>query len=111
MRWQIPYDKPVFVSEFGADAKQGLHGDAGAIWTEEYQAELYRRTLRMLDRIEGFAGTSPWILSDFRSPRRPLAGVQDGFNRKGLMSEKGEPKQAFHVLRDYYRQKAGNAPP
>ena len=62
-------------------------------------------------RIEGFAGTSPWILSDFRSPRRPLAGVQDGFNRKGLMSEKGEPKQAFHVLRDYYRQKAGNAPP
>ena len=111
VRWQIPYDKPVFVSEFGADAKQGLHGDAGAVWTEEYQAELYRRTLRMLDRIEGFAGTSPWILSDFRSPRRPLAGVQDGFNRKGLMSEKGEPKQAFHVLRDYYRQKAGNAPP
>ncbi|WP_372017908.1 glycoside hydrolase family 2 protein [Pseudoxanthomonas sp. 10H] len=110
VRWQIPYDKPVFVSEFGADAKQGLHGDAGAIWTEEYQAELYRRTLRMLDRIEGFAGTSPWILSDFRSPRRPLPGVQDGFNRKGLTSETGEPKQAFHVLREYYRKRAAAAP-
>ena len=42
-------------------------------------------------------------------PRRPLAGVQDGYNRKGLLSEKGEPKQAFFVLRDYYRGKAGEA--
>ncbi len=110
VRWEIPYDKPVFVSEFGADAKHGLHGDPGAIWTEEYQADLYRRTLRMLDGIEGFAGTSPWILADFRSPRRPLAGVQDGYNRKGLLSEKGEPKQAFFVLRDYYRRKAASTP-
>ncbi|UWX03925.1 hypothetical protein H1235_16150 [Pseudoxanthomonas sp. NC8] len=109
VRWQIGYDKPVFISEFGADAKQGLHGDAGAIWTEEYQAELYRRTLRMLGRIEGFAGTSPRILTDFRSPRRPLAGVQDGYNRKGLMSEKGVPKKAFFVLRDYYRDRAARA--
>jgi beta-glucuronidase len=110
VRWQIPYDKPVFISEFGADAKQGLHGDAGAIWTEEYQEELYRRTLRMLDRIEGFAGTSPWILADFRSPRRPLAGIQDDYNRKGLLSEKGVPKKAFFVLRDYYRGRAGATP-
>jgi len=106
VRWEIPYDKPVFVSEFGADAKQGLHGDAGRIWTEEYQADLYRRTLAMLDRIDGFSGTSPWILSDFRSPRRLLPGIQDDFNRKGVMSEKGVPKQAFYVLRDYYRGRA-----
>ena len=111
VRWEIPYDKPVFVSEFGADAKKGLHGDAGAIWTEEYQEDLYRRTLRMLDGIEGFAGTSPWILADFRSPRRPLAGVQDGYNRKGLLSEKGEPKKAFYVLHDYYRAKAAAPAP
>lgn len=111
VRWEIPYDKPVFVSEFGADARKGLHGDASAIWTEEYQEDLYRRTLRMLDGIDGFAGTSPWILADFRSPRRPLAGVQDGYNRKGLLSEKGEPKKAFYVLRDYYRRKAGEGTP
>ena len=108
VRWQIPYDKPVFVSEFGADARHGLHGDAGAIWTEEYQRELYRRTLAMLDRIEGYAGTSPWILADFRSPRRVLPGIQDDYNRKGVLSEKGEPKQAFFVLRDYYRGKAAS---
>ena len=106
VRWQIPYDKPVFVSEFGADARQGLHGDRGAIWTEEYQEDLYRRTLPMLDRIEGFVGTSPWILADFRSPRRVLPGIQDDYNRKGLLSERGEPKKAFFVLRDYYRGRA-----
>jgi len=27
--WEIPYNKPVFISEFGGDAKQGLHGGKG----------------------------------------------------------------------------------
>lgn len=104
--WHIPYDKPVFISEFGAGAKQGLQGDSNTLWTEAYQAELYRKTLAMLDKIDGFVGTSPWILADFRSPRRPLPGIQDDFNRKGLLSETGVRKEAFGVLREYYRQRA-----
>jgi beta-glucuronidase len=52
---------------------------------------------------------SPWILKDFRSPRRQLAGVQDGWNRKGLMSERGEPKLAFAVLAEWYAARAGEA--
>lgn len=107
--WEIPYEKPVFVSEFGGGAKFGLHGDKTERWTEEYQADLYRETLEMLDNIEGFAGCSPWILVDFRSPRRPLPGIQEGFNRKGLLSERGEKKQAFFVLQEYYRKKAEEA--
>lgn len=103
--WRIPYDKPVFVSEFGADARAGKHGLPGERWTEEFQEDLYRRTLAMLDKIDGFAGCSPWILVDFRSPRRVLPGVQDGFNRKGLISSDGVRKKAFFVLRDYYAQK------
>jgi beta-glucuronidase len=39
---------------------------------------------------------------DFRSPNRLLPGVQDDFNRKGLISEKGEKKQAFFVLQQAY---------
>lgn len=105
-RWQINYDKPVFVSEFGADAKAGLHGDADARFTEEYQAELYRRTLAMLDKIPGFSGCTPWILCDFRSPRRPLPGIQDGWNIKGLIGHDGQRKQAFEVLKNYYAEKA-----
>ncbi|PYT71802.1 MAG: hypothetical protein DMG39_11965 [Acidobacteria bacterium] len=36
---------------------------------------------------------APWILKDFRSPRRQLASVQDGFNRKGLISNNGEKRR------------------
>ncbi|MDD4501372.1 MAG: beta-glucuronidase, partial [Bacteroidales bacterium] len=104
-QWYIPYDKPFFVSEFGAGALQGYHGNPGQRWTEEYQAELYKNTLEMFDRVDGFAGTSPWILMDFRSPRRPLAYIQDFFNRKGLVSEKGIKKAAFYVLKDFYDTK------
>ena len=49
------------------------------------------------------AGLSPWILKDFRTPLRALPGVQDGYNRKGLVSEEGERKLAFDVLVDWYR--------
>ena len=104
--WEIPYNKPLFISEFGGDAKQGLHGDKSQRWTEEFQADLYRQTLPMVDKIQGLAGFSPWILVDFRSPKRVLPGIQDGFNRKGLISSEGNKKAAFYVLQDYYHQRA-----
>ncbi|MBV9998994.1 MAG: beta-glucuronidase [Verrucomicrobia bacterium] len=108
--WQVAYEKPLIVSEFGGDAKHGLHGDPDTRWTEEYQASLYRHQLVMLNRIASLRGMSPWVLMDFRSPRRPLAGIQDYFNRKGLLSDQGERKQAFHVLQAYYRDLAGRTP-
>jgi beta-glucuronidase len=104
--WTIKYPKPVFISEFGAGAKQGFHGDARTRFTEEYQAELYRNTLPMLQRIPGFSGTTPWILCDFRSPRRVLPGIQDGWNRKGLIGENGKKKEAFNVLKEFYDKMA-----
>ena len=105
MKWEIPYEKPVIISEFGGGAKAGLHGDKGQRWTEEFQENLYRENLAMLDKIEGLAGTCPWVLKDFRSPRRPLPGIQDGFNRKGLFSDQGKRKKAFYVLREWYEGK------
>jgi beta-glucuronidase len=47
---------------------------------------------------------SPWVLMDFRSPNRPLAGIQDEFNRKGLISEQGQKKAAFFLLQKEYRE-------
>ena len=104
--WTLKYDKPVLISEFGADAKQGFHADVLTRFSEEYQADVYRRTLPMLERISGFCGCTPWILCDFRSPRRLLPGVQDGYNRKGLIDSSGKRKAAFDVLRTIYGQKA-----
>ena len=109
--WSAAYAKPIVVSEFGADAKAGMHGDALTRFSEEYQADLYRRQLAMLRKVPAIRGMSPWILVDFRSPRRPLPGVQDGWNRKGLVANDGRKKQAFGVLRDAYRALAAPAPP
>jgi len=105
MTWEIPYNKPVIVSEFGGGAKYGYHGQKNQRWTEEFQENLYRENCAMLDKIEGLAGTTPWILKDFRSPRRVLPDVQDYYNRKGLFSDKGEKKKAFYVLKKWYETK------
>jgi beta-glucuronidase len=104
--WSIKYDKPVFISEFGADAKQGTHADALTRFSEEYQADVYKRTLPMLEKIPGFSGCTPWILVDFRSPRRLLPGIQDGWNLKGVIGHDGEKKMAFDVLKNFYDEKA-----
>ncbi len=100
--WKIEQDKPVIISEFGAGALQGLHGARLTRWTEEFQEDLYRKTLDMLVKIPQLRGTTPWILCDFRSPRRPLPVIQDGWNRKGLISQTGNKKKAFYVLKDFY---------
>jgi beta-glucuronidase len=106
IRWSVKYPKPVFISEFGADAKQGFHADALTRFSEEYQADVFRRTLPMLEKIPGFSGCTPWILCDFRSPRRQLTGIQDGWNLKGVIGHNGEKKMAFEVLKNFYDEKA-----
>jgi beta-glucuronidase len=109
--WVSPYGKPMIMSEFGGDALFGYHGDARKRWTEEYQENLYQHQLAMLKRIPFLRGMSPWVLKDFRSPRRVLPGFQDYFNRKGLFSDHGEKKKAFFVLQKFYRELQNAQPP
>jgi beta-glucuronidase len=106
IQWSFKYQKPVIITEFGGGAQYGLHGDSDTRFTEEYQASLYEHQLTMLNKIPALAGMSPWVLMDFRSPRRTLAGIQDYFNRKGLFSDRGQRKQAFYVLQKFYQEKA-----
>jgi beta-glucuronidase len=108
--WKVGYDKPLIVSEFGGDARAGLHGDERQRWTEEYQANIYRHQLPMLNRIPQLRGMSAWILMDFRSPNRVLPGIQDEFNRKGLISEQGQKKMAFYVLQKAYKERSVGKP-
>ena len=100
--WDNPLGKPVILSEFGAGAKAGLHGPDTNMFTEEYQDNVFRQQFQMLGKIPFLRGMSPWVLMDFRSPMRQLPGIQDDYNRKGLVSDKGEKKKAFFTLQDYY---------
>ncbi len=101
-KFEIKYDKPVVISEFGADALGGFHAEAGTRWSEEYQEQLYINQLKILAGIPGLRGLTPWILTDFRSPRRVHPYYQDYWNRKGLISETGKKKKAFFIVRAFY---------
>ena len=104
MHWILP-EKPIIMSEFGAEAKYGNHGPANQRWTEEQQAEVYRDQLIMFSKIPQLRGITPWILMDFRSTTRNIPKLQDGYNRKGLLSEDGQQKQAFLILQQAYKNK------
>jgi beta-glucuronidase len=102
--WETIYDKPLIISELGGGALYGFHADKDTRWSEEYQQYLYEKQIKMLEKIPFLAGTSPWILTDFMSPRRPLPGIQDYWNRKGLISDKGKKKKAFYVMQRFYEK-------
>jgi beta-glucuronidase len=102
INWTLP-SKPVILSEFGAEAKAGNHGSVNDRWTEEQQNYVYQHQFVMLNKIPQLRGVTPWVLMDFRSPTRNIPKLQDGYNRKGLISEDGKKKQAFFTLQQAYK--------
>ena len=108
--WENPFNKPIIMSEFGAEALYGNHGskDTASSWSEEYQEQVYKDQLTMLKNIPFLRGVSPWVLTDFRSPVRNLPRLQDGWNRKGLLSDKGYKKRAWYIINAWYKELAKN---
>jgi len=109
MQWALP-QKPVIMSEFGAEAKQGNHGETNQRWTEEQQAYVLQHQFVMLNKIPQLRGVAPWILMDFRSPGRNIPKLQDGYNRKGLISEDGKKKQSFELVQEVYKDHSVGKP-
>jgi beta-glucuronidase len=102
-KWDVKYSKPLFFSETGAEALSGFHGDSLTRWSEEYQEWYYKEQVEMMKRMpDNYVGLSPWILNDFRSPRRNNPVYQEGWNNKGLFDHQGKKKKAFYVLKKYY---------
>jgi len=103
INYKTNYNKPIIISEFGAAALQGMHGDSLTRWTEEYQAYVYKEQVKLMKRIPQLNGMTPWVLADFRSPRRSLPGIQDFWNRKGIISDKGIKKKRFIFCRIFIK--------
>jgi len=96
--------KPVIITEFGADALAGHHGTVTDKGTEECQAYVYERQIAALREIDYIKGMAPWILYDFRCPRR-TSYLQNYYNRKGLCSaDKKYKKMAFYILQKFYQE-------
>ena len=103
IRFSNVFAKPMVISEFGAGARAGFRSPEALLWSEEYQARVYEAQLAMLPNSPLVQGMSPWVLKDFRAALRPLNGVQEFYNRKGLVDEQGNRKLAFDVLRQFYQ--------
>ncbi len=108
-KWQISLpDKPVFVSEFGGEALYGSNSgptDEAAYWTEAYQEKIFVNQTEMFSTIPNLCGVCPWLLFDYRSLGRMNQQYQNGYNRKGLLSENGNKKKAWFIMRDFYNKK------
>ena len=96
--------KPVIITEFGADARWGHRGSITEKGTEDCQAYIYEQQVETLEKIPYVQGMTPWILYDFRCPRR-LSLIQGYYNLKGLCSaDKKNRKLAFSVLQEFYHR-------
>jgi len=106
IQWNVATNKPLIFTEFGGEALYGQHGsmDVAHSWSEEYQEEIYRKNYVMFENIPNLRGTSPWVLFDFRSPYRCHQRNQEGWNRKGLVSDKGQRKKAWWVVKNFYEK-------
>lgn len=107
IQWKSDFGKPMIISEFGGESVYNNKLDTAvkaSAWSEEYVANIYRRQIKMFANISFLAGVSPWVLADFRSPYRMQTTYQQGWNRKGLLSDKGEKKKAWFVLKEYYER-------
>ncbi len=111
-KWEVKYNKPLFFSETGAEALSGFHADSLTRWSEEYQQWYYKEQVAMMKRMpDNYIGISPWILNDFRSPRRNNPVYQEGWNNKGLYDHNGKKKKAWYVLKKYYDEMRANETP
>lgn len=95
-------DRPVVISETGADGDNTERGPKKGLFSESYMADVYRRQIETLRHLSYIKGMSPWILYDFRVERRQNI-FQRGFNRKGLIAaDKQTRKEAFSILASFY---------
>ncbi len=97
-------DRPLIITETGADAPAGRRSNEGALFSEDQMLACYEAQFETIAEIDAIKGFSPWILYDFRTERRKNS-FQHGWNRKGLIDKDKETKKlAFHALERFYRE-------
>ncbi|KAL2849591.1 glycoside hydrolase superfamily [Aspergillus pseudoustus] len=82
--WQSKYDKPIIMTEYGADTLAGLHAVGDVPWSEEYQANILDMSRRVFDRIDNVVGEHVWDFAEFQTPSTFIFRV-DG-NKKGVFT-------------------------
>ena len=95
-------EKPIVMTEFGADAIAGHHSMYCLQFTEEFQAEMLKTYIQLFQGRTDIAGMHIWHFADFSTNQDPLR-VQG--NRKGIFSRNREPKIAAYAVRKLWTGK------
>jgi beta-glucuronidase len=99
--WATKHEKPIIITEYGADTLEGLHSIFPSPWTEDYQAEMLAMFHRVFDRMDAVVGEQVWNFADFAT----VPGVMRvGGNKKGVFTRQRNPKAVVHLLRSRWRQ-------
>ncbi|MBN2356151.1 beta-glucuronidase [candidate division KSB1 bacterium] len=95
------YHKPILVSEFGADAIEGLHATYAQLFTEEYQTALIEKYFSVIESLPFTIGEHIWNFADFRTAQHFRRVV---LNRKGVFNRQREPKSAAFAVREHWKK-------
>ncbi|MDY7010434.1 MAG: glycoside hydrolase family 2 TIM barrel-domain containing protein [Planctomycetota bacterium] len=94
-------NKPIIVSEFGADGFVGEHSVVPEMHTEEYQAQLLHETIKMLQDNPLVAGQFLWVFADFKVTQSP-GRIRN--NHKGIFTRDRSPKLAARIVRSLWKK-------
>lgn len=97
--WQEKYpDKPVIMTEYGADTLPGYHSNWDVPYTEEYQERFHQMSHEVFDELENFVGEHVWNFADFETNSYALIRIQG--NHKGLFTRDRNPKSIVKLFRN-----------
>ncbi|MDT5778418.1 beta-glucuronidase [Streptococcus pneumoniae] len=95
--WQELYpDKPILITEYGADTLPGLHSMWDIPYTEEFQVDYYDMNHRVFDSISNVVGEQVWNFADFETT---VGLIRIQGNHKGLFSRNRQPKQIVREIK------------
>jgi beta-glucuronidase len=103
--WSGLLEKPIIMTEYGADTQPGLHSIYDQPWSEEYQARFLDMYHAVFDRVDAVVGEQVWNFADFQTSN----GIMrvDG-NKKGVFSRDRRPKAAAFALRRRWKGEPGS---
>ncbi len=93
------YDKPIFISEFGADTIEGEHATFPQLYTEEYQTMLIMKYFEVIESLPFTIGEHVWNFADFRTAQHHRRVI---LNRKGIFNRERAPKSAAFAIRKHW---------
>ncbi len=98
------YQKPIVLTEFGADTLPGHHAHPPEMFSEEFQADFLSAYIRVLRSKPYVVGEHVWNFSDFKTSQA-ITRI-GGYNYKGVFTRDRRPKLAAHRLREIWKNES-----